>query len=142
MKRQPMIAVMCCVLLAACGSDSDPAPVNMAPVATAISDQTISANVASAPITFSVGDEDPTLLTIDVTSDNQQVIADADIALAGSSGNRSVVLTPIADQLGSATLSVAVTDPEGLSVTRSFVVTVVTEQRSLSNFVRETFAAT
>lgn len=142
MKLQHMILVSLGVLVAACSSDSDPAPVNTAPVATQIADVSISANVASAPIAFSVADEDPSALTIDVASDNQQVIADADIVVAGSNANRSLVLTPVSDQLGSATISLVVSDAEGLSVTRTFLATVVGEQRSLTTFVRDAFAAT
>ncbi len=123
-----------------CDSNSRPPPVNQAPTITAITDQTVSANIPSAPIAFTVADEDPANLTVDVMTDNEALLPLAAIQLSGATTARSIVLTPTADTTGDAQISVVVTDADGLGDSTSFIVSVAPESRSLQTFVRSEFA--
>jgi len=127
--------------LAACGgSGDDPQPVNQAPTISAIADQGITANGASDPIAFSLGDEAVGDLTIAASSDRQNLVADDGITLAGTGSARSLTITPQADEAGDAFITIVVTDSEGLSDGTSFLLTVSPEQKSMQQFARDTFA--
>lgn len=129
-------------LLAGCGGSSgDRAPVdqNQAPTISAIADQATSANQESAPIAFSVMDENVTGLTISVTSDRQNVVPDSALALSGAAASRSLTATPVIDTTGDAMITIIATDDGGLSASTSFLLTVNAEQRSMAQFARDTF---
>jgi hypothetical protein len=99
--------------------------VNDRPTISNIPDQTIQAGSAGAPIPFNVGDVDTPLanLTFLAVSSNSALVPPANIKFAGSGANHTVSVTPAANQTGSATLTVTVSD-SSLSANDSFVFTV------------------
>ena len=111
MKLSMQITVVLSLIVAGCGgSGSSRPPANTAPTISAIADQSTSANVASAAITFTVTDDDIASLSFSVSSDNQQVVADAGLDLAISGGNGSITVTPVVDNLGDAFITIIVND--------------------------------
>lgn len=139
MKIRIQILTLISLLVAGCGgSGSSPAPANPAPTISAISNQSTSANATSAPIAFTLTGTGG--LSFSVTSDNQQVVPDSGLEVASSGSSGSVTATPVIDTLGDAFISIVVTDPAGLSASTSFLLTVVPQQVSLQQFVRDEFA--
>lgn len=130
------LAVM---LLAGCGGDSS-SP-NQAPVLAAIADQAIEANEASPAINGTVSDRRVGNTQIAATSDNPAVLADAGIVVTQNRGNFSIVLTPVADTTGVATVTVTATDRGGLTDQTIFAVNVVQQQNvSFRDYFRTAFA--
>ena len=130
------------LLVAACGNGSDPAPapINAAPTISVIADQSTMANQASAPIAFTVTDEQLSSLGLSATSDNQEVVPDTGLVLGGSGGDRTLTVTPTLDRLGDAFITVTVTDQAGLSASTTFLLTIDPQQVSVQQFTRTTFA--
>jgi hypothetical protein len=58
------------------------------------------------------------------TSDNQTLIPDANITLGGSGNDRTITLTPAADETGTVQITVTVTDENGLDNSDQFDVTI------------------
>ena len=139
MKTQMQIAgVLMLAALAGCGGGSSSA--NQAPALAPIADVTISANIAAPGITLSAMDGSRNL-SFSATSANPDVIADGGLVLSTSGRTASLVITPLADQLGQAAITVSVTDPGGLTDQATFTVTVEPQAGvSLRQFVRSTFA--
>ncbi len=131
------------VLLSACsGSGSNGrAPSNEAPDITPIAEQTTVANAPSAPIAFSVNDEQLSGLSVSATSDRQQVVPDDGLALAGTGSERTITATPVDDVTGDALITIIATDAAGLSASASFLLVVAPDQQSMQQFARDTFAA-
>ena len=100
---------------------------NDPPTISAIANQSTTEDVPTAAIPFTVGDpETPAAdLTITATSDNVGIIPNANITLAGSGANRTVQVTPEANQSGTAVITVTVSDGVNSTPT-SFQVTVNT----------------
>ena len=100
---------------------------NEFPSISTISNQTIRMNTLSDEIPFIVGDfETPANdLVVTATSSNPTLIADIDIFLGGMDSNRTVRFFPAADQNGTATITLTVTDAFNNATTMSFVVTVL-----------------
>ncbi len=130
------------VLLTACGGSGSNAdvPMNQAPSITLIDQQKTIANAPSAPIAFSVNDEQLTALSISATSDRQQLVPDDGLSLAGSGSERTITVTPADDVTGDAFITIIATDAAGLSASTSFLLVVDPEQRSMQQFARDTFA--
>ncbi len=127
--------------LAACGgSGDDPQPINQPPALSAIADQSITANGTSQPIAFSISDEAADEVTLTVSSDRQNLVADDNIALDGNGSARSLTVTPSIDEAGDAFITIVATDGQGLSAGTSFLLTVTPEQKSMQQFARDTFA--
>lgn len=101
------------------------AAVNDAPTITTIADQTIATNSKSAALLVAIGDLDtlPGSLVITGSSSNSKLVPLSGIVISGSSAERSVTIQPAAGELGSATVTVTVSDGD-LSAFTSFLVTV------------------
>ncbi len=86
--------------------------VNDAPTITVISAQTTNEDVATTAISFTVGDQESAAgsLTVTGSSSDKTLVPDANIAISGSGANRSVVITPAANQNGSTTITLTVSD--------------------------------
>lgn len=100
-------------------------PANTAPTISNLPDQSTTANTATAAIPFTVNDpETPAAnLTLSKGSSNLALMPTSNIVFGGSGANRTVTLTPAANQTGSATITVSVSDGTN-SVSDSFVLTV------------------
>ena len=141
MKNTHFLIVLVGILVAGCSGGSNPAPVDAAPTISAIADQSTMANVQSNAITFTVDDEQIASLTITAMSDNQDTVRDGDLLFGGTGAARSLTVTPVADTLGDAVITITVTDTAGLSANSSFLLTIDPQQLSFRDFVRSAFAA-
>jgi len=113
--------------LAAAVAANTPPPAG-APAVSAIADEVLSQGQGSGDISFTVAStdtppNDANSLTVAASSSNQTLIPDANVLLGGSGGTRTINVTPLAGQTGTATIVVTVSDVE-LSTSVSFNVTV------------------
>jgi uncharacterized delta-60 repeat protein len=96
-----------------------------APTISNITDQTTNEDTPTSPISFTVGDVETAAgsLIVTASSNNQTLVPDANIALGGSGADRTITITPAANQNGTATITVQVSDGS-LTASDSFVLTV------------------
>ena len=129
------------VFIVACGGGG-PEQVrrNAPPAIGAVADQSVTANQASAPIGFTISDERVAAVTVEVTSDNQSVIPDSGLQVAGNGASRSVSITPALDQLGDAFITITATDSDGASSSQSFLIVIDPQPASMQQFTRDEFA--
>jgi subtilisin-like proprotein convertase family protein len=102
------------------------APVtNTAPTISAPSNQVVVVNNGTGALPFTVGDAEtaPSNLVVSVFTSNSVLAPTNQIVLGGNGANRTVAVTPGSNQLGSATISLSVSDGS-LTASNSFVVTV------------------
>ena len=101
-------------------------PVNDAPEISAIADQTILEGAATGIITFNVSDidNDVTKLTLAKVSADESVIAPTGIVISGTGGERTVKVTPLADQNGKIKITLTVSDEGGLTDSSEFYVDI------------------
>ena len=90
-----------------------------------IANVTTPEDTATAPISLTIGDvETPaTALTVTATSSNVALVPDANLVLSGTGADRTLVVTPAANQAGTATITVTVSDGTA-STPQTFTVTV------------------
>ncbi len=100
---------------------------NFAPVISQITNQIIQMNNSTAPIGFTVSDDQTPSqnLTITESSTNQTLIPDANIIISGTGSNRTVTITPLANQSGETLITITATDNRQESASISFLVTVL-----------------
>ncbi|MBW4419144.1 MAG: DUF4347 domain-containing protein [Myxacorys californica WJT36-NPBG1] len=92
-------------------------------IGTVITNQTLTEDIASGAIPFSIDDGDIPNLLLAATSNNQGLIADNNLALGGSNDNRTITITPTANQFGNAAITLQASD--GINTTtQAFNVTV------------------
>ncbi|MSR77905.1 MAG: hypothetical protein EXS63_06760 [Candidatus Omnitrophica bacterium] len=101
------------------------ASVNDAPIIAAISDVTSRTGVSIGVISLTVGDieTDASVLSLSAVSSNTSLIDSAGITFGGSGASRTMVLTPKANQSGSAPITVNVSDGVN-TASRTFTLTV------------------
>ncbi|HAM72391.1 MAG TPA: hypothetical protein DCM86_12185 [Verrucomicrobiales bacterium] len=102
-------------------------PVNHAPViSTVIPTQTIPMNSSSAALTFQVGDAETAAssLLVTVTSSNPALLPDAGLVLSGSDAARVLKITPAAGVVGTAVVTIHVSDLQATTTTQ-FTVNVL-----------------
>src|SRR5207249_1599461 len=87
-------------------------PVNDLPTISNISDRSIPQDTSTGPVSFTVGDleTDPASLTVSGSSSNSTLVPDSNIVFGGSGASRTVTITPVAGQVGSARIGVVVSD--------------------------------
>jgi hypothetical protein len=111
--------------------------VNDAPTISNITDKSTNEDAPTGAIPFTVGDvETPAAsLTVSGVSSNTTLVPNANIAFGGSGANRTVTVTPAANQFGTTTITVMATDGNGGTASDSFVVTVnaVNDLPTISN---------
>lgn len=139
MKQTHLMVATLGILVAGCGGGSDSVPVDAAPTISAIADQSTMANQPSNAIDFSVTDEQLAGLSITANSDRQDVVPDDSLELGGSGTMRTLTVTPAADLLGDAFITIVVTDTAGMSAASSFLLTIDPQQLSIRDFVRSAF---
>lgn len=101
--------------------------VGQPPTISDIADQAINEDSSTGALSFTVADpnsSDLSKLTVTATSSNTALVSAGGILLAGNGANRSLTITPEADQFGSTTITVTVTDPDGEAASDSFALTV------------------
>jgi hypothetical protein len=100
--------------------------VNQPPTITGPGTQTMGMNNSLGPLPLLVTDPDgdPALLNVTVSSSNPRVIPPEAVQVVGTGSNRSLIVTPVRNEAGSATLIFTVQDSGGGRATASFRVTV------------------
>ncbi len=113
------------VIMKKSGGTTPPPPVNTPPTITSVANQTINEDNSTATLNFTVGDAETSAanLTVTATSSNTTLVPAANIVLGGSGSSRTVKVTPAANQFGTATVTLKVSDGVNTTST-SFVVTV------------------
>src|SRR2546426_6482513 len=103
-------------------------PVNDPPTVSIAGSSSKSTNedTVLGPLTVTVSDVDNAVTDLVLTgsSSNITLVPNANIVLTGTSGSRTMTVTPAQDQNGTATITVTVTDPSGLTGTANFTLTV------------------
>ncbi len=98
---------------------------NTAPTLSSIGTQTTSEDsTVTASFTIDDGQTVAGSLTLARSSDNAILLPLSGITFGGSGANRIVTLTPAANQSGTATVGITVTDAGGLTVTKTFSLNV------------------
>jgi len=98
---------------------------NDLPTISGITDQTILENSNTGALAFTIGDvETPASgLNVSGVSSNTTLVTDANIVFAGNAEDRTVTVTPLAGQSGTATITITVSDGS-LNASINFVLTV------------------
>ncbi len=99
--------------------------VNQAPTLTTIPNQTLRPNTATAALAITVADVETAvaLLTLSGSSSNTTLVPNENLLFGGFGANRTITVTPAANQTGTATITVTVSDGN-LSTPTTFTVTV------------------
>jgi hypothetical protein len=100
-------------------------PTNTAPTIADILDQVVNLNTSTGPIGLPIGDLEtaPGSLTLSGSSNNTIIVPNGNIVFGGSGANRTVTVTPAANQTGTATITITVSDGT-LSSTDTFMILV------------------
>jgi hypothetical protein len=100
-------------------------PTNAAPTISAIAGQFIAQNSVAGPLAFTVNDNETSASSLIVlaASSDQVLVPNGNIVLGGNSNNRTVTITPAPGQVGSATITLMVSDGSA-SASTSFLLTV------------------
>jgi choice-of-anchor C domain-containing protein len=100
--------------------------INAPPSITTLAARTINEDSTTGAIDFTIGDANTpeNELVLTKSSSNTALVPNANIILGGSGVNRTIAVTPAANQSGTATITVAVSDGT-LNASRSFVLTVL-----------------
>ncbi|MFN8373153.1 MAG: Calx-beta domain-containing protein [Anaerolineae bacterium] len=116
--------------------------INSAPTISTIANQTTPEDTAIGPIAFTVGDlvTPAGSLTLSATSSNGGLVNTGNIVFGGSGANRTVSITPTADQTGNTNITITVTDAGGASTSTTFQlsVTPVNDPPTISNIGNQT----
>ena len=99
--------------------------VNDRPTVSDIANQTIAEDTATRTIPFSIGDVETEAgdLTVTVTSSNGTLVPNGSIVLGGSGASRTLVVMPAANQNGTTTITVQISDGSA-TASDSFALTV------------------
>ena len=131
--------------VAACGGggygDQDQPMANPAPTVSAVTSQSIDQDTSTAELAFAVSDRetDPAALTVRATSSDTTLLPEGGMVLGGSGGARTIKLTPAEAAVGSANVTLTVTDGAGLSTSRTFQVAVNAVFMSFTGWTTKTF---
>jgi hypothetical protein len=100
-------------------------PVDSPPTVSSLENQVIDENSMAGPLPFTISDAEtpPDQLAILMSSSNPTLVPTRNVRSSGSGANRNLYIIPAQNQVGSATISVGVTDGKTL-VTKSIAVTV------------------
>ena len=95
------------------------------PTVSNVTDKSTAEDVSTGPIPFTVGDAQTAAASLSITraSSNTTLVPLANVVLGGSGTNRTVTITPAANQTGSSTITLTVSDGS-LSASDTFVLTV------------------
>jgi predicted outer membrane repeat protein len=108
------------------------------PAISNIMDQTTLEDITRGPIAFTVSGVETPAGSITATSDNQALIPNPNLVLGGSGTHRTLTLTPAANQFGTATITVTVSDGTATaSDTFLFTVTPVNDVPTISDITNQ-----
>jgi hypothetical protein len=98
----------------------------MAPTILPISTQSISED-SSLGVPFSIADHETVApeLAVSASSSDQSLVPNSNLSILGTDENRTLHAVPAPNSSGSATITVRVTDPAGLSSSTSFTLNVL-----------------
>ena len=117
------------------------AAVNDAPTISNIANRTVNEDTSTGAVAFTVGDVETAAgsLTLTRTSSNTALVPVANIVFGGSGANRTVTVTPAANQSGTATIRITVSDGTATAFDE-FVLTVaaVNDAPTISNIANRT----
>jgi hypothetical protein len=101
--------------------------VNDRPTISGLADRTIDEDTGTGPLAITLGDLETPVgsLTLSGSASNPTLVPTANIVFGGSGANRTVTVTPAANQFGTATVTVSVTDGNLGSASTAFVLTVL-----------------
>ena len=96
------------------------------PTITSIPAKTIAEDSNTGAMTFIIGDFESaaTNLTVTATSSNTNLVRSTGFTFGGSGSSRTLLVSPLANSNGVANITVTVTDPDGLSASTTFALTV------------------
>src|SRR5204862_185770 len=100
--------------------------VNDNPTISDIANQATNEDTATGAIAFTVGDVETAAasLTVSGSSSDTTLVPNANIVFGGSGANRTVTITPAANQFGTTTITLTVTDANSGTSSDTFVLTV------------------
>jgi VCBS repeat-containing protein len=111
--------------------------VNDAPTISDVADQTINEDSNTGALTVTIGDVDHSLTcgsSLSGSSSNTTIVPHANIVFAGSAPTCSVTITPAANQNGSATITLTVSDGSATAQdTLSLIVSSINDAPTISN---------
>jgi hypothetical protein len=124
-----LLATFVASALSACGggggyNDDPPAPPpaqqKQAPQISGLQDQTMNQDTSTPALPFQVSDADSGAgaLTVTARSSDTSIIPAEGVLLDGSGGSRTLQITPAAEAIGSATVTIRAVDPDGLAAER------------------------
>ena len=117
--------------------------VNDAPTIAGLVDTTTAEDTATSALAFTVGDAETAAgsLTVTATSSNTTLVPNANLVLGGSGANRTLTATPAANQSGTSTITVTVSDGvASTSATFVLTVTAVNDAPTIAGLVDTTTA--
>lgn len=98
--------------------------INDPPLISDISDQVINEDQSLAPLVFTVSDLESEASTLTLTWEASNINLIETITLTGTSENRAISITPKPNQAGTSVIVLTVSDPDNLTATSSFTLTV------------------
>jgi hypothetical protein len=117
--------------------------VNDVPTISDITNRTISEDGNTGAIAFTIGDVETAAASLTVTrsSSNTTLVPTANIVLGGSGANRTVTVTPAANQFGTSTITLTVSDGSA-SANDTFLLTIsaVNDAPTITDIVDQTIA--
>jgi hypothetical protein len=119
-----------------------PAPANTVPRITGLANQMVNQDTSTGALSFTVNDAESGAgaVTVTASSSDASIVAQDAIVLTGTGGSRSIEVVPSEDATGSVNIAVTATDPQGLSNSVTFGVTVRAVEQSVAAFTTSTFA--
>ena len=111
---------------------------NRAPTISVIADRIIEVNTATGELPFTIQDADTPSenLILTVRSSNTDLAPTENITFGGTGTNRTVSVTPVADQSGSTLITVTVGDGQGSTAESLFIVGVKPASTATDNFLQ------
>ena len=102
-------------------------PPNTPPTISSVTDPMICSGTPTDALAVTVGDQETSVgsLIMSGTSNDQTLVPDANIAFGGSDADRTVTITPTVDQIGTAMITLTVTDGDSLTAQTTFNLDVI-----------------
>ena len=101
-------------------------PVNDPPFLSSLSDlETLEDTALLIPFIVTDPESAPSSLIVTATTTNDSLLPPGALTLAGNGSNYVLTILPATNQAGTASITVSVTDPDGASVSNSFLLSVI-----------------